>query len=77
MKNVVEKDAYENLANAIVEQAAIDYADALKAYYKAKADMKELESFFKSEYYQSLTDVDGESLMKAIKAEALRKTKNR
>lgn len=68
-------DPYENLANAIVLQAAKDYRKALKALHKypksksAKADKDELERFFRSQWYASLTSVDGEMLIRKLQEE--------
>ena len=66
---------YEDLANAIVLQAAKDYRKALKTlrvYPKsrsAKADRDELERFFRSPWYARLTSVDGETLIRKIREE--------
>ena len=67
---------YENLANAIIIQAAKDYRKALKSLksnpknWKAKAMADECESFFLSGYFQLLSQVDGEMLMNKLKAES-------
>nr|DAZ62539.1 MAG TPA: hypothetical protein [Caudoviricetes sp.] len=66
---------WRDLANAIVEQAAKDYMAALRKLrkypenYRAKAQINELERFFRSDWYGELTDVDGERLMKLLKKE--------
>lgn len=66
---------YEDLANAIVLQAAKDYRKALKTlrvYPKsrsAKADKDELERFFRSQWYACLTPVDGELLIRKLQEE--------
>lgn len=66
---------YEDLANAIVLQAAKDYRKALKTlrvYPKsrsAKADRDEPERFFRSPWYACLTSVDGEALIRKIREE--------
>ena len=73
-KNLAE-DPYERLANAIILQAVSDYRMALK---KIKAHLKnrqaidealEIESFFRSGWYQQLTSVDGEYLIKRLQDE--------
>ena len=62
-------NAYENLANAIIVQAAEDYRAALKkikAHPKNKDVINEalrIERFFRSGWYQRLTNVDGEFLI--------------
>lgn len=66
---------YENLANAIVLQAAKDYRTALKCLKvnpnnrDALADKNEVERFFRSGWYSVLTSVDGEMLIAKLKAE--------
>ena len=62
-------DPYENLANAVIAQAAEDYRAALKkikAHPKNKDAIDEalqVERFFRSGWYQRLTNVDGEFLI--------------
>ena len=70
-------DPYENLANAIIIQACKDFRRAYKRYLrryrssdKPDAELLELESFFRSDWYKTLTSVDGEYLMDRIKKEA-------
>ncbi len=66
---------YENLANAIVIQAANDYRDILRKLKKYPGDsmavsaLAEIEHFFRSEWYKVLTDVDGEHLMQMLREE--------
>lgn len=68
-------DFYTELANAIVIQAAKDYRKALKTlkryprYEPAKAVVAEVEEFFRSEWYRTLTSVDADMLMKKIRRE--------
>ena len=65
-------NAYENLANAIIVQAAEDYRAALKkikAHPKNKDAIDEalqVERFFRSGWYQRLTNVDGEFLIRKL-----------
>ena len=71
---------YQDLANAIVVQAAQDYRDALdgKSYTrKKKVDevVVELEKFFRSDYYRTLTKVDGEYLIEQLQKEHKEKRK--
>ena len=61
-------DCYQDLANAIVTQAAKDYEYALK-HRSHECYIDELERFFKSDYYRILTKFDGERLMNMIKEE--------
>ncbi len=66
---------YENLANAIILQAVKDYRVALKSLKAnprsraALSDMTELERFFRSEWFATLTSVDGEMLIRSLQME--------
>ena len=58
---------YENIANAIVIQACKDYRRAYRRYLRRyrstgtpDAELAELEAFFRSAWYRSLTALDGE-----------------
>lgn len=68
-------DGIENLASAIIIRAAKDYKVILKRclnYPKDKSWQREkskLESFFNSEWYRTLTNLDGGLLMNKIKEE--------
>lgn len=70
-------DPYVNLANAIVVQAATDYRKALcylkinPEYAPALYMVSEVERFFRSDWYKTLTTVSGELLIKKLKAEAV------
>ncbi len=69
-------DPWLNLANAIVIQAAKEYRSALRRLRRkpdnaaAKADADEIERFFRSGWYECLTTVPGELLIKKLKEEA-------
>ena len=66
---------YETLANAIVVQAAKDYRAARRklqknAYsLKALQTVKEVEEFFRSEWFKVLTPVDGGTILKLLEEE--------
>ncbi len=66
---------YENLANAIVLTAVHDYRDALKKLSRgrkntdAETTKNECERFFRSQWYQELTSVDGELLIRKLNEE--------
>lgn len=66
-KIVDKHEAYEDLANAIIIQAAKDYRNALRRVQPEKVAV--LEKFFSSEWYRALTDVDGSYLIWKIKEE--------
>lgn len=62
-------DGYINLANAIILQAVKDYREVLqrwKRHPEKKAyldDKKELERFFRSDWFSTLTNIDPEVLI--------------
>ena len=66
-------DSYQALANAVIELAVKDYKKALKQHYrfpnsKDYADeVSKLERFFRSDWYEMLTDLDGEYLMAGVR----------
>ena len=64
-------NAYENLANAIIVQASIDYVKALKS--GASAQQSEVEQFFHSEWFAVLTELDPETLIEKLKREVKNK----
>lgn len=70
------------LANAIVMQACKDYRKTYRLHIRTyrvgeKSDdkLEELEKFFRSAWYRTLTDIDGEHLMKQIREEVLAREK--
>ncbi|RGU89892.1 hypothetical protein DWW31_18200 [Clostridium sp. AF15-17LB] len=75
------KEAYENLAMAIVEQAARDYKRSLKKLVKephnieAKKLVADAERFFTGQWIKELTDVDGLDIMNRIKEDLCKKSK--
>ena len=68
-------DFYTDLANAIIIQAVKDYRKALKTLKRyprnepAKAVVEEVEEFYRSEWYRTLTSVDADMLMRKIRRE--------
>lgn len=70
-------DGYEKLANAIVLQAVKDYRFALRRLEKyprnnsAIYTKREIEWFFRSEWYTSLTSVEPEMLIKKLEEEVI------
>lgn len=68
---------WQKLANAIVEQAVKDYRIAqarVKANPQnadhAKAEVSQLEHFFRSQWFEALTDVDGRVILSRLRKEA-------
>ena len=67
--------AYENLANAIVEQAVKDYRQARVKLTKDAEDVmvlkirRETERFFRSAWFGQLTQIDGEWLLRNLEGE--------
>ena len=76
MRYVDDPRCFEMLANAIVKQAADDYRNARRLLtrmpdaFQAKERIQDVERFFQSEWYQLLTSVDGEYLLKRLEEEA-------
>ena len=68
--------AYENLANAIVEQAVTDYRRARAKLAKDAEDVmalkmrRETERFFRSAWFGELTILDGELLLEKLEEES-------
>ena len=68
-------DPYENLANAIIVQAAEDYRAALKRLKRdpqnksARQTAQEVEEFFRSGWFRVLTDADGGMILSRLKGE--------
>lgn len=66
-------DPYQNLANAIVAQAAQDYLSALKKLKKnpknrmAMDEAMQLEKFFHSGWYGVLTGMDPDYLIRKLR----------
>ena len=73
-KNLAE-DSYERLANAIILSAVSDYRAALKRVKRnqriktAIDEVLRIEKFFRSPWYQQLTSVDGELLIRRLQDE--------
>ena len=67
---------YEELAGAIVMQAVKDWRKAVKTlkkrprYEAAKQMRDECERFFRSEWFEELTSVDGSVILRKLKQEA-------
>ena len=67
---------WQKLVNAIVEQAVEDYRKA-QARIKAnpmiadhaKVELRQLEQFFRSQWFEALTDVDGQLILSRLKEE--------
>ena len=76
MRYIDDPRCFEMLANAIVKQAADDYRNARKALLKMpaacqpKEQIRDVEKFFRSGWYQILTSVDGEYLLRKLEEEA-------
>lgn len=68
-------DPWENLANAIILQAAKDYREARKKLRKrpknedAKLMISDCEAVFRSEWFKALTNIDGEMLLEKLREE--------
>ena len=66
---------WEDFAQAIILKAIEDYRNALKPVRypsekkKARAAIREIERFFRSEWFEVLTELDGETLIRKLKEE--------
>lgn len=56
---------YNALIYAIIEQACIDYENAIRK--NNKIELSRLEYFFHSQWFASLTNLDGDYLMKIVR----------
>lgn len=68
----MQKEAYKNLANAIILSAVNDYKKLLIKYKKNPTrytfrQLKYIENFFKSDYCNSLTKLNTEQLILDIR----------
>lgn len=67
--------AYENLANAVIEQAVKDYRRVRAKLAKEAEDVmalkmrRETERFFRSAWFGQLTTLDGELLLEKLEEE--------
>ena len=67
MNNVI-KTAYEDLANAIIVQAAKDYKSLMEGAKPSTGfNLVEIENFFKSEWYRVLTKVDSDIILEQLR----------
>ena len=68
-------DKYENLANAIILQAAKDYRKVLRTLSlyphnrSAQYECRSIEQFFRSGWFRVLTRLDPELLISKLRAE--------
>lgn len=67
---IVRKDAYENIANAIIQRACYDYANAI--VNNKNGTVRECENFFKSHYGEILTEANLIAIQDKVKASAKR-----
>ena len=76
MKELDKRKAYENLANAIIEQAVRDFREAKLRLQKnardaeAEKTYREVKRFFRSEWFSQLTTLDGELLLEKLEEES-------
>ena len=72
-KNTEHLEDYEYIFEQVLIRAAKDYRNALKRLYRhpenptALATKKEIERFFRSEWFQVLSDIDPNVLIEGIK----------
>ena len=76
MKELDKRKAYENLANAIIEQAANDFREAKRRLQKnardaeAEKTYREVKRFFRSAWFSRLTPLDSELLLEKLEEES-------
>ena len=75
-------DPYEEIANAIVIQACEDYKKAYLRHLRGNGKEKrterilaDLECFFRSDWYKTLTEIDGEQLMERLGVQVISENK--
>ena len=70
----MSEDGYRKLADAIIMQGAHDYRRSVeqlirKPYStKAHQDKQEVEAFFLGDWFQVLSDLDGQELLQRLEA---------
>ena len=70
----MSEDGYRNLADAIIMQAAHDYRRSVQQLirkpYSAMAlhDKQDVEAFFLGDWFQVLSDLDGQELLQRLEA---------
>ncbi len=75
MQSRTELTPYEGLANAIILQAVKDYREAVKKLSRGRRNQNaqiqkdECLRFFRSQWFQSLTQVDAEFLIRKLDEE--------
>lgn len=73
---VLDGDPFENLANAIILQAVVDYRHAVRRIKSdpendlAKDRIRDVEKFFRSWWFAQLTNLDGELLLERLRKES-------
>ena len=63
----LNEDGCRNLADAIILQAVKDYRTALK--HDERRRKREIEQFFRSGWFRLLTELNGEVLIRKLRAE--------
>lgn len=78
---VDEREALENLANAIIIMACNDFMKAYRTYRKVRSDhariaawsmMDDCIRFFRSQWFGTLTDINPEDLIQRLREERKR-----
>ncbi len=72
---VMDVNGYEHLANAVIVQACHDYRLLATRLKKSpenvvlQGEILKLEQFFRSEWFQVLSEADGEQILKQLQRE--------
>lgn len=76
---VLVQEGYESLAEAVVKRAALDYRKAWRKYRKgdesAMQEILRIESFFKSDYGDSLANGIAKKILRRLQKEQEEKPK--
>ena len=70
----MNEDGYRNLADAIIIQAVHDYRRSVQQLIRkpysviALHDKQEVEAFFLGDWFQVLSDIDGQELLQRLEA---------
>lgn len=78
----IDNDGVKMLCNAIIYQAVKDYKHYSNILHKnpnnemAKYELKQLERFFLSQYFEMLSDMDGNNLLITLREKIINERKS-
>jgi hypothetical protein len=80
VKELPDDNAYQDLANAVVAQAVKDYKNLLKRPRltdRQQFEKEKIEAFFRSDWGEMLTGLDGDFCIKRIKESVVKKKRQK